>query len=342
MGRGLKPIADQGPIGQFATRLRRRREEAADKLTFRAMAENCHFSHSVLADAAAGKALPTWPVTEAFVRACGADDDEVAAWRTDWLDTQRIVGNLRRKLGEADVVVPTRSATGHRIRQGRLRPVEPDLAEPDQCQPRPDQVRTFDDLHYQLNVLKIAVGNPGLRELRRRMRRYYGVSTLSDVFSGQRPPRFDQFMRIVTCLLDNAAEPHSDGQHEADSPPAEQWHSLRAWRQAWTNAEYNRTRPDLNRRRRYGNIYLISSDQDEGPTASVVAEMDTEVAAALLGSLPPQVSAGIISDLPNKKAQAVLKAMWNQNSKIEPTLGSDAKPNPDNGDKPTGPQNETG
>jgi hypothetical protein len=72
--------------------------------TCRVMAALCHFSHSVLAEAASGKIMPTWPVVKAFVQACGADDDEVQNWETYYLDTQRAVGNLRRKLGEADIV----------------------------------------------------------------------------------------------------------------------------------------------------------------------------------------------------------------------------------------------
>ncbi len=104
MGRPLNPIEDDGPIGKFAKRLRDCRAQTPKKLTYRAMAALCHFSHSVLAEAAAGKILPTWPVVKAFVQACGADDDEIKDWEKYWLDTQRAAGNLRRKLGEADIM----------------------------------------------------------------------------------------------------------------------------------------------------------------------------------------------------------------------------------------------
>jgi hypothetical protein len=320
MGRRLNPIEDDGPVGKFAKRLRDRRAQVPKKLTYRAMAAAGYFSHSVLAGAAAGKNFPTWEVTEAFVRACDAEDDEVKAWKNDWLDTHRALGNPRGKLGETEAVVPTRLTSGQPIRAGRLRPVQPDIAEPEQCQPQLDQVRTFDDLCYQLQVLKIAVGNPSLRVLHRRMEqptkagidRYYaGVSTLSEVFSGQRTPRFELLMSIVAALLSLL----EDG--DASHAYGELWRLTRAWRQAWSRAEFNLVRPDLTRRRRYGNLVLVTQDQDEGPTASVVAAMDTQVAAALLSSLPPQGAAKIISGMLPKKAQAVLKAMLDLTGTVE-------------------------
>ncbi|MGH4011282.1 MAG: helix-turn-helix domain-containing protein [Pseudonocardiaceae bacterium] len=313
MGRPPNPIEDDGPIGDLAKRLREHRAQASKKLTYRAMAALCHFSHSVLAEAASGKIMPTWPVVKAFVQVCGADDDEVKNWENYYLDTQRAVGNLRRKLGETDIVVPTRSASGRPIRAGRLRPIQPDIAQPDQCQPQPDQVRTYDDLHYQLQVLKIAVGNPSLRELHRRMDGYYGLSTLSEVFSGQRTPGFDLFMRIVVTLL-SCLETRDAGRTYGEG-----WRPATAWRQAWSHAEFNRVRPDLTRRRRYGNLVLVTPDQDEGPTASVVAAMDTKIAAALLASLPSKVAAEIISEMPPKKAQTVLTAMWELTGKVIPS-----------------------
>jgi hypothetical protein len=317
MGRRLNPIKDDGPVGKFAKRLRDRRAQVPKKLTYRAMAAAGYFSHSVLAGAAAGKSFPTWEVTEAFVRACDAEDDEVKAWKNDWLDTHRAVGNPQGKLGETEVVVPTRLTNGKLIRAGRLRPVQPDIAEPEQCQPQLDQVRTFDDLCYQLQVLKIAVGNPSLRGLHRRMEQpikagitkdYAGVSTLSEVLSGQRTPRFELLMSIVAALLSLL----EDG--DASHAYGELWRSTRAWRQAWSRAEFNLVRPDLTRR---CNLVLVTQDQDEEPAVSVVAAMDTQVAAALLSSLPPQGAAKIISGMPPNKAQAVFKAMLDVTGTVE-------------------------
>ncbi|WP_327591258.1 hypothetical protein OHA25_61145 (plasmid) [Nonomuraea sp. NBC_00507] len=298
MGNKRKPILDDGPIGQFAQRLRDRMDEVVPALTFRAMKQKAFCSHAVLAEACAGKKLPSWVVTEAFVRACGADDAEVKAWHEDWLQTQRSVGRLRRKLGQADVVVPTHTDTGLPVRDGRLRPVEVDLADPEACVPRPETIQTFDDLLYQLRVLRIAVGNPSLRDLSRHTR--VPVSTLGNLFSGRRPS-YEVFMQVVTTLVG------------PDGLGGER----QVWREAWTRAEYNRIRPDLTRRRRVGNVFMLSEQQDAGPTAGIVAELPPGVAATLLASLPQHVAAGIISEMPPAKAQAVLTAMWQVHGTVE-------------------------
>ena len=306
MGRPRKPIDDTGPIGQFATQLRDRQDQVPG-LTFRAMASRAHCSHSVLAEAAGGKKLPTWTVTRAFLVGCGADEQELASWQQRWKDTNDSIYALMRKVGQSSVVVPTRSDAGP-IRDGRLRPVQPDLADPDQWRPQPDSVQTFDDLSYQLKVFKIAVGNPGLRDLNRTIaqlnkkgqRGFTSVSTLSEVFSGRRTPNFDLFGGIVTALIQQAP---------GIEMPNSRWLVLEAWREAWHRAEFNRQRPDLTRHRRFGNIFLVADTAEEGPTASIVAAMDTQVAAALLASLSPPVASRIISDLPTPKAQAVLTAM---------------------------------
>lgn len=313
MGRNENPIKDTGPLGQFATRLRERRNQVIPHPSYRGLAKLCHYSHSVLAEAASGEKLPTWEVTEAFVRACGADDKEVGNWHSYWLETRQALQNLLRKLGQASLIVPGRTLTGPATRPGRLRPVLADIAEPDQCQPHPDQVRTYEDLHYQLHVLRIAVGNPSLRELRRHMGREYGLSTLSDIFAGHRTPVSRIFAAIVTGLLTIQGPP--DSKPSADEP----WRSVRSWEKAWSQAEYNRIRPDLMRRRRYGNLVLATPEQDEGPTASVIAAMDPAVAAALLASLPATVAGQIISDMPAKEAQLVIKMMVELTSTTTPS-----------------------
>lgn len=310
MGNKYSPIFDEGPVGQYAQRLRDRksaaRTETEPRLTFRQMAKGCHYSHATLANACAGKELPNWPVTEAFLRACGADDDEVAEWRQEWIRTQRVLGSLRRKLGEADVVVPTRSSEGRAIREGRLRPIKIDLADPAACNPRPEAVNTFDDLAYELNVLKIANGGPSLRDLYRRMRRMPGggwgapvsVTTLSDIFAGRRIPSGEAYRAIVQCLLTTRR-------------PSRLEDEMRPWLEAWSRAMFNHERPDLHRRRGgVTNIFVQAEDQDRGPTASIVAELQPEHAAGLLAGLDRRVAADILRELPPEKAQAVLSKMW--------------------------------
>jgi Helix-turn-helix domain len=322
MGRRLSPIKDTGPVGEFATRLRARQAQLVPRPTYRDLAKLCHYSHSVLADAAKGEKLPTWEVAEAFVRACGADEEETSSWRTYWLETRQALEDLLRKLGQASLVAQTRTLTGQAARPARLRPVLADIAEPAQCQPHPDQVRTYEDLHYQLHVLKIAVGNPSLRVLHRHMGREYGLSTLSDIFAGHRMPGATIFTAIVTGLL--TIQGPSASRPAADEP----WRSVQNWEKAWSQAEYNRVRPDLMRRRRYGNLVLTTPEQDEGPTASVIAAMDTAVAAALLASLPPTVAGRILSDMPPKEAQQVIKMMVELTSTTTPSPPAIPAPGP--------------
>ena len=81
MGRRERPIrAQDGPVAVFAAQLRRLRV-AAGSPTYRQLGERAHFAASGLSAATRGARLPTWPVTEAFVVACGGDVDE---WRERW------------------------------------------------------------------------------------------------------------------------------------------------------------------------------------------------------------------------------------------------------------------
>jgi hypothetical protein len=74
--------------------LRRLRDEAGIG-SYRALGNLAHYSHTSLAEAAAGKTLPSLAVTIAFVRACGGD---VESWRRRWTE-------LSSALGERDVAV---------------------------------------------------------------------------------------------------------------------------------------------------------------------------------------------------------------------------------------------
>ncbi|GHF45572.1 hypothetical protein GCM10017566_18280 [Amycolatopsis bartoniae] len=71
---------DAGPLPEFADGLRRLREKAGSP-TYRELAGRAHYSWSTLADAAAGRKLPSLPVTLAYVRACGGDPEE---WEKRW------------------------------------------------------------------------------------------------------------------------------------------------------------------------------------------------------------------------------------------------------------------
>lgn len=81
MGRRERPIsADEGPVAGFAARLRRLRADAGSP-TYRQLSDRAHYAPSVLSTAAGGSQFPTWPVTLAFVLACGGAEDE---WRERW------------------------------------------------------------------------------------------------------------------------------------------------------------------------------------------------------------------------------------------------------------------
>jgi len=85
MGRREAPVAD-GPVKDFAEDLRALRRTVGT--TYRALAAKAGYSYSVLAAAASGSALPTLPVTLAYVGACKGDQ---AAWQARWEDLARVL-----------------------------------------------------------------------------------------------------------------------------------------------------------------------------------------------------------------------------------------------------------
>ncbi|MFE4668192.1 hypothetical protein ACFRI7_29815 [Streptomyces sp. NPDC056716] len=83
MPRGERPLDTDGPLREFAERLRKLREEAGGP-TYRVLARRAHYSIAALSGAAAGRQLPTLAVTLAYVRACGGDEQE---WERNWRRT---------------------------------------------------------------------------------------------------------------------------------------------------------------------------------------------------------------------------------------------------------------
>ncbi|ADD43145.1 ATP-binding protein [Stackebrandtia nassauensis] len=69
-------------VVSFAWELARLRHRVGD-VSYQELARRTRFSASVLARAASGTRLPSWPVAEAFVRACGVL--EVSGWKRRWL-----------------------------------------------------------------------------------------------------------------------------------------------------------------------------------------------------------------------------------------------------------------
>ncbi|MET8981497.1 WD40 repeat domain-containing protein [Streptomyces sp. NPDC004539] len=103
MGRPERPLDPAaGPVQRLAQELRELRE-AAGRPTYRQMASQAHFSVAALAQAAAGKKLPSLDVLQGYVRACGGEPGE---WEPRWKAAEaEVVGQAR---DEPDVAPPYR------------------------------------------------------------------------------------------------------------------------------------------------------------------------------------------------------------------------------------------
>jgi WD40 repeat protein len=97
--RGERPLDDSDDVlVRFAAELRLLRQKAGSP-TYRELAQRAHFSSSTLAEAAAGRKLPSLPVTLAYVRACDADDDE---WAARWHETAAELATAREPVPDSD------------------------------------------------------------------------------------------------------------------------------------------------------------------------------------------------------------------------------------------------
>ena len=81
MGRRESQLSPHDPeLERFARDLRELRRTAGSP-SYRSLSQLAHYSASALSTAANGRALPSLPVLEAYVRACGGD---VGEWRRRW------------------------------------------------------------------------------------------------------------------------------------------------------------------------------------------------------------------------------------------------------------------
>ncbi|MGY2025775.1 helix-turn-helix domain-containing protein [Nocardia gipuzkoensis] len=294
MGRRRKPVAEGSPVGRFAARLRDRIDQDPT-LTYRKMAEQVNYSHSTLAEAVSGKKLPTWDVTLAVLQSCEADEEEIREWKQYWHATHR--------LGARFSPIPEEELTTEAA-------PEPDTAGDDSWRPRPDRIRTFDDLAYELRRFRLAVGNPTLRELQRLMcqpiwNNPYSVTSLSDVFNGKRRPRVGMYRTLVQIMLMRSHTLY--GASERHRP----WQSEYDWIDAWSRAEFDREKYSIRpgRERQPGNDPLVvPSERERFPTGEIVKEKP-KVAANLLSTMQPHVVSGIITSLPAKTAEEILTAV---------------------------------
>ncbi|MBY8881201.1 nSTAND1 domain-containing NTPase [Actinacidiphila acidipaludis] len=104
---------DDSHLVRFAADLRRLREKAGAP-PYRKLARSAHYSSTTLADAAAGRKLPSLPVTLGYVRACGGD---TAEWEQRW-------HLLSAELAQADELPGTASDAGEDCPYAGLRPFE--------------------------------------------------------------------------------------------------------------------------------------------------------------------------------------------------------------------------
>ncbi|NUO57845.1 MAG: helix-turn-helix domain-containing protein [Hamadaea sp.] len=90
MGRPEKPIEIIDEVAAFAIELRALKA-AHGSLTYRDLAARTHYSRTTLAEATAGKKLPSLPVVLAIVRACGGDP---GLWQARWEKMRQRAANV--------------------------------------------------------------------------------------------------------------------------------------------------------------------------------------------------------------------------------------------------------
>ncbi|MGQ0774643.1 MAG: helix-turn-helix domain-containing protein [Pseudonocardiales bacterium] len=143
------------PVAELAIGLNALHERSG-KIPYRTMAQRARFSHTTLSRAAKGKALPTWEVTEAFVRACGDDPDK---WLPRWEAARDRLRAMRWTAGEEP------SSLG--------------LTNPD-----PSQATTIEQFILILRSLKLNYDNLSYKEIAKRTN--LPPSTVADAFDPKR------------------------------------------------------------------------------------------------------------------------------------------------------------
>jgi hypothetical protein len=319
MGRKEAPINGTSPLAHWARRPRQRREQAGSP-RYRAMRDIAHFSHSVLAEAASGRKLPSWEVTEGYLTALGdLDPGELAEWKSYHTEVERTLSNLARKTGKRRTIAEKGQLSGEST-AGLSTAVE--HVEPEQIQARPERVRTYDDLTRELNTLRINAGAPTFRSIAARA--HWAPSTICEVFQGQRRPALDLLLQIIVALQNHPAgipttpllfartiTSLEDLDEPEDTSTQIGKDALSAWTTAWQTAEYNRQRPDLrSRSRRLENTELLAEHQNRGPSIDILATMAVPTAAVLLGQMHPELAAAMLREMPTARSAAILSQMY--------------------------------
>ncbi|HVK22002.1 MAG TPA: helix-turn-helix transcriptional regulator [Actinokineospora sp.] len=178
-----------GPLADLAIGLRALRQDAG--LNYRDLAEKVGYSAGVLSRAARGRELPTWPVTSAFVRGCGADDQD---WRPRWERAQAAV--RREPVARIDSVPPEAATPAKPALPG----VFPRAARVGQVDPR--AARTPAEFVELMNELRAWANQPSLRTimLRAKIKGYdLPRSTLSGALNRDRLPSHNLMIAFVVA-----------------------------------------------------------------------------------------------------------------------------------------------
>ncbi|TMR02201.1 helix-turn-helix domain-containing protein [Actinomadura soli] len=178
-----------GPVAAFACTLRDLRDSAVPMPTYREMAKRVHYSVTALSQAAAGRKLPTWEVTQAFVRACGADPAE---WLPRW------------QLAAAVSVTNAAAESDSADQEAQPSPESVQPPGPGETDIDPAAAQTTTQLMDALNRFRLRAG-VSLRELSARSHNAtefptnLSRTTLSNLLSGRgRRPTLDDVLQVLS------------------------------------------------------------------------------------------------------------------------------------------------
>lgn len=203
MPRPENPIIWDGPVADLARMLRGMRERVGDP-GYRTLAKQVHYCPTTLADATGGHSRPTWQVAEAFARACGADDADMAELRSLWLEADQAARTtatvMRRSRMTTEVTAGLAGSPGRGSSRRRRQPGQP---RPPAAPASPAQfVR-------QLAALRVWAGQPGPKEISQRSGKKLAPSTMYDALNPARTklPSLSTTHAIVrACAPDSVDE----------------------------------------------------------------------------------------------------------------------------------------